>query len=289
MFEMAKRIVFTDIDNTLYDWAAFFAPSFRALVYVIARELSLPEDQIYDECKQVFAHRRSLDYPYLVQELDSVRRLSLAETRRLVGQGRGAFRSVQRKRLKPYPGVVETLRWLRFQNVTVVAITNSPMFRAQQRLWDLRLDSLLDGLVAWEGTSSDGDPTNAGFVPSAVQRRRSRLSRCIPIPLSNCKPNEAPYIVGLESFGGRHAEAWAVGDSLAKDLRPAAKLGIKTVWARYGAGMDPEERDASTLLKITHWTESEIRTVYSTEGFEPDYTVDSLEELRRIVPVSSLF
>jgi hypothetical protein len=66
---------------------------------------------------------------------------------------------------------------------------------------------------------------------------------------------------------------------------------VQTVWARYGASFDPQDRDASTLLRITHWNEAEIRRTYSAAAFEPDYTIDAMEELKQIVPdtVMSLF
>lgn len=290
---MTKQIVLADIDNTLYDWGAFFAPSFRAMVYALVRELGVSEEQLYGEFKQVFACHGSLDYAFTIQELDSVRRLETEKIRHLILTGRGAFLRVARRRLQPYEGVRETLKWLLNQNVSVVGITNSPMHRAQKRLWDLKLDSLLTGLVAWEGFEAISGPVTDGFVtPSPLRTRaQTRVPRSITVPLSECKPNEQHYAIALDAFAGTASEAWAIGDSLNKDLKPAAKLGVKTIWARYGAGLDRDARDASTLLRITHWNESEISRTYSTEGFEPDYTVDSIEELMQIIPatVMSLF
>lgn len=290
---MTRQIVLADIDNTLYDWGAFFAPSFRAMVYALVRELGVSEEQLYGEFKQVFARHASLDYAFAIQELDSVRDLETEKIRHLILTGRGAFLSVQRRRLQPYAGVLETLKWLLNQNVAVIGITNSPIHRAQKRLWDLKLDSLLAGLVAWEGFEAISGPVTEGFVtPSPLRTRaQTRVPRSISVPLSECKPNEQHYAIALEAFGGTASEAWAIGDSLSKDLKPAAKLGVKTIWARYGAGFDREDRDASTLLRITPWDESEISRTYSTHDFEPDHTVDSIDELRQIIPatVMSLF
>jgi FMN phosphatase YigB (HAD superfamily) len=280
---VSNKLVLVDIDNTLYDWAGFFAPSFRAMVYVLVRELRLSEEQVYEESKQVFARHGSLDYAYLIQELESVRRLGADEVRELVRQGRGAFLRVQRSRLQPYPRVEETLRWLNKQQVTVVGVTNSPLYRAQQRLYDLKLDSYLGGLVAWEGYPGDESPATQGYVPQSSQRRLSRLDG-VGVPKALCKPNETHYAVALERFGSGATDVWAIGDSLEKDLVPAARLGVSTVWARYGASLDAESRDAKTLLKITNWTEAEIRCAYSGSDFSPDYTVDSIEQLREIVP-----
>lgn len=290
---MTTRIVLADIDNTLYDWGAFFAPSFRAMVSALLRELEISEAQLYAEFKEVFARHGSLDYAFTIQELDSVRNLEIERIRHLVKTGRGAFLSVQRRRLQPYPGVLETLKWLLNQNIAVIGITNSPIHRAQKRLWDLKIDSLLTGLVAWEGFEAISGPVTEGFVTPSLDRTRtqSRVARAIPVPLSDCKPNSRHYAIALEAFAGTASEAWAIGDSLAKDLKPAAKLGVKTIWARYGAGFDREDRDANTLLRITHWSESEISRTYNTDSFEPDHTIDTIEELKEIIPATfmSLF
>ena len=285
---MRRKLLLTDIDNTLYDWGAFFAPSFRAMVHALVRELALPEDQLYGEFKKVFARHGSLDYAFLIQELDSVRTLSVENIKHLIRTGRGAFLSVQRRRLRPYPGVLETLMWLSKQNVAVIGVTNSPIHRAQKRLFDLNLDSLLTGLVAWEGYESEWSPATEDYVLPARQRAKTRLSRSISVPLAACKPSCEHYAVALRAFGGEPSDAWAIGDSLTKDLRPAASLGVKTIWARYGAGFDPENTDASTLLRITHWSETEIKKTYSTDTFTPDHAIDSIAELRQIIPEMAL-
>lgn len=282
---MVPTVLLADIDNTLYDWPAFFAPSFRAMVHVLAREMERPEEELYEEFKTVFNRHSSLEYAFAIQELDSVRDSDPERTRRLIKIGRGAFNSVQRKRLQPYPGVRETLKWLRDQHVLVVGVTNSPVFRAQKRLYDLKLDSLLAGLVAWEGFKpSASDAANRGFVPDGRTRRRSRLTRLRTVPEDDCKPNERHYALALDAFGSTPDNAWAIGDSLSKDLEPAARLGVQTIWARYGAGFSPEDKDMETLLRITHWTEARIHTTYSKEDFRPDFVVDSFDELQKIIP-----
>jgi phosphoglycolate phosphatase len=134
---MQQSVLLADIDNTLYDWPSFFAPSLRAMIHVLSRELRVKENQLYEEFKTVFKRHGSLEYAFVVQELDCVRSLELERVRKLVGVARGAFNRVRRKHLAPYPGVRETLEWLHRQDVLVVGITNSPLYRAQHRLFDL--------------------------------------------------------------------------------------------------------------------------------------------------------
>ena len=182
---MTRKIVLVDVDNTLYDWPAFFAPSFRAMVHALKRELALPEEQLYREFKEVFAKRHSLEYAFAIQELEFVRQLPTGRIQHLIRQGRGAFLRVQRHRLRPYSRVPETLHWLAEQGHLVVGVTNSPLFLAQKRLFDLGLDSFLTGLVAWEGFAPEDDPHNAGFVPQSRQRGRTRFRKLVAVPISD--------------------------------------------------------------------------------------------------------
>src|SRR5439155_10974529 len=177
------------------------------------------------------------------------------------GLARGTFKAVEAKRLRPYPGAVKALEWLRQQDVTIIGVTNSPVWRAQRRLYNLNLDSLLAGLVAWEGFKpSSDDPANEGFVRSGTTRGITRLRNIWPISEDQCKPNERAYLIALEALGSSPSDAWAVGDSLAKDLEPAAALGIRTIWAKYGAKFDPSDKDMATILRVTHWSPDRIQT-----------------------------
>lgn len=282
---MQQSILLADIDNTLYDWPSFFAPSFRAMVHVLSRELALPEERLYEEFRSVFARHGSLEYAFVVQELESVRSERDERIRHLVGQARGAFNRVRDKHLTPYPGVRETLEWLRRQDVIVIGVTNSPLYRAQHRLFDLKLDGLLDGLIAWEGyETSSNDFSNKGFVPKGYTRIQSRLNkeRIWTVVAEECKPSPEHYSRVLDILNLDPTDAWAIGDSKAKDLEPAAKLGIRTIWARYGADLDPENPDANlaTLLRITHWSPSHIHTTYNKVDFIPDAIVDTFAEIR---------
>lgn len=284
---MDKTILLADIDNTLYDWPSFFAPSFRAMIHALAREMEISEDQLYNEAKAVFAERGSLEYAYWIQELESTHGLDVQKLRKIVEAGRGAFKRVQSKRLVAYPGVAGTLRWLREQDVIIIGITNSSIYRAQHRLYDLKIDCFLSGLVAWEGFEpSVNDPANLGFTRTGRTRRRSRIeeNRVMALSEQNCKPNEEHYLCALRLFDCPLDRAWAIGDSKAKDLEPAAKLGIRTIWARYGASFNPDDRDMATLLRITPWSSSKIETTYNKKDFEPDFTVDTFEQLKSIIP-----
>lgn len=283
---MVRKLIFLDIDNTLYPWGSYFAPCFRAMVHAIAPPLGVKEEQLYEEFKAVYAEHKSLEYAFPIQELASVKNLEVERVKDLVRRGRGAFLRVQRTRLHPYPGVRETLGWLKEQGHLMVGVTNAPMFLAQKRLFTLNLDSFLDGLVAWEGFDGATDISSEGFVPASNIRKKTRIKALIALPLDDCKPSENHYKAALREFKISPGDAFVVGDSVYKDLAPAAKLGMQTIWARYGSGFDPENRDDATLLRITHWDQSKITNVYDGDSVKPDWVIDSFDELKSIVPVN---
>jgi FMN phosphatase YigB (HAD superfamily) len=287
----SRPVLLVDIDNTLYDWPGFYAPALRAMVHALARELNLADEQIYEELKLVFGQHASLEYAFVVQELPAVQALPPDEISRMIKVARGAFNRVRSKRLQPYEGVKETLLWLRQQEVPVVAITNSPLWRAQDRLWQLKLDGLLSGIVAWEGFEPPADDSStSGFVRQGRENQRSRIPANArwSLPEDACKPSEKHYLVALENLHCLPEDAWAIGDSLAKDLEPAHRVGINTIWARYGSGFDPQHEDSATLLRVTHWDASRIATTYHKDDFQPDRVVERFSEIRDILPLDVL-
>lgn len=285
---MVRGALLTDIDNTLFSWQDFFAPSFRAMVHALARFLGVTEDRLYDEFKQVYAEHASLEYAFSIQELPVVLKLPRERQHDAVRIGRGAFSSVYRTHLKPYPAVVETLEWAQEQGLVVAAVTNSPAYLAQKRLYDLKLDRIIKVLIAWEGfrAQTEGSVV-AGFVRDGTHLRdRSRVSRVVIVPESDVKPNDAHYKIALEELGIDPDHSWVIGDSLQKDLAPAGRLGIHTIWAKYGTS-EPG-RNFETLLRITHWAPDKIEATYHDDEFEPEFAINQIEELKHILPKRQL-
>src|SRR5262245_33864374 len=100
-------LLILDLDNTLYNWVDFYAPSFRAMVHVLAKATGFGEDALYDDFKQVYKDKRSLEYAFSVQELSLLRDRPTEEMDRLIALAKGAFSRVREAHLKPYPGVKE--------------------------------------------------------------------------------------------------------------------------------------------------------------------------------------
>jgi FMN phosphatase YigB (HAD superfamily) len=280
---MPVRALITDIDNTLFDWPAFFAPSFRAMVHALTRKLSLSYDDLAGEFKEVYRARDSLEFSFSIQELRSVRALPTDEQQEMIRIGRGAFSAVARKHLKPYPGVLRGLQWLVQQDYLVVCVTNSPAFLAQKRLYQLGLDRYITALIAWEGVdSADTSPNNYG--PTTQLRRKTRIEQIRTFHKGDAKPCPIPYRLALEAIGALPADVWVIGDNIHNDLAPANALGLKAVWARYGAGINVASKDYQTLLSITNWSQDQIDKSVSAHEFVPSIGIDDFSDLMDILP-----
>jgi phosphoglycolate phosphatase-like HAD superfamily hydrolase len=119
-------IIITDLDNTLYNWVDFFAPSFRGMVHALSKETDFPEEMIRDGMRKVFKVRGSLEYPVRAEDMAFLKGRSKSEIQDLNHLMFGAFTRCRRKNLKLYDRVPEFLEWIRARQITLVAVTNAP-------------------------------------------------------------------------------------------------------------------------------------------------------------------
>ena len=146
-----QQVLITDLDNTLYNWMDYFAPSFRGMIHALSREMKVEESILYEQFRKVFSKSGSVEYAYSIQELDICRDLSDSEIQKYIELGRGAFRRVRQKNLVPYEGVEETLKWGSENGIKIIGISNAPLWHVTRRLTNLNIDKYFFGLGAWEG------------------------------------------------------------------------------------------------------------------------------------------
>lgn len=276
-------LIIADLDNTLYSWIDFFAPSFRALTHAISRTSGVAEDDLYSGFQMTFQREGTVEFRNAIQRNVALATIPEGQLNHLVSIGGVAFGRTMRLRLKPYVGVKSTLIKLREHSVRVVVVTNSDAKQAAWRIRQMGLAKLVDGLVATrdDGTSSSQDPR----AYDAELERRRRLSGLKWVELvepGGEKPSTSGYLKALslsESASG--SDVFVVGDSKEKDLRPALELGFHTVWARYG--LDYDAKNFETLLRVTHWSAARVHETYR-EDMAVDYEISSFAELLDIVP-----
>lgn len=280
-------VILTDLDNTLYNWVDFFAPSFRGMLHALSRRMNVSEEVLAQDFKNVYKRFGSLEFSFSIQELDHCKGLREEEVQKLVDLGRHVFKMVRDKNLRPYYGVKETLEWCNKNGIKVVGVTNSPLFHAKMRLKQLHFDNLFYGLAAWEGNIfEDNKYTNTVSKRLNEKGYRTKLKREWAFPSSQIKPNPIPYLQVINDLKISHKNTYVIGDSIAKDLKPADDIGAITIWAKYGLNFLKENFD--TLLMITHWDKQQIENTYEHKQIVPTHIIDSFSQIKEIIPKPQL-
>lgn len=277
-------VLITDIDNTIYDFVDAYGPAFRAMVHVVAKETKQPETLIVEQFRRLFQHVGTLDFQNLIRNLEVSKLLSNQAVERLIRHGRRAFDITRRSRLLPYPGMVDALSAMARAGVVIVGATNAPVYHAFSRLEKLKCAEFFTGLIAWEGARLDPDDPlyDVAFIDkqeNAFRRARRQFKMFETYRKVLSKPDPHMFCVIRDRFGD--AKYVALGDSISKDLTPAAELGMKTLWAKYGTVVN--ETSLKTVLEITPWSETDVE-LHNSRDCEPDIVIESPGDLLRFLP-----
>lgn len=279
------RVVFFDLDNTLYDWVHYFAHAMTAMTAEISRTSGLPQSVITSEAQEVFRRHGTVEYGFWVQELPSLQALhpgvSGHNLARMYWPAIERFKEARRQLLRPYPGVEEGLGAIRGAGIKTVALTDATHWHANHRLHALGLTSQFDWLVARPDVAI---PTHTDL---------DRVSGEAPTPRSPAafhgmqaglrKPDPNILWDSCASMGIDVASASVVGDSLRKDIAMAQAAGAWDIWAAYGI---PSPEDLEVVVRVSDWSPSEIGSV--TRGqpepvVSPRYTADSFDDVVAIL------
>ncbi|HEX8127080.1 MAG TPA: HAD family hydrolase [Allosphingosinicella sp.] len=255
---MSRRIthLICDLDNTLYDWVSFFVPSFYAMVEKIVEIVGCDREVLLEDFRQVHMRNRDSEHGFAALETETLRShfagMSPAEIARHIDPALHAYNRMRKERLKTYPRVHETLTFLRSSGVRLVAHSEAKFHSIADRLSRLSLFEYFDTVYCRErSASSHPDPDKARTVASAPE-----LAKIVELSHHQRKPS---VDVLLEICGREKAAAEAsayVGDSIPKDIAMANQAGLFSVWARYGATLDPEAYEQ--LVRVSHWTAEEV-------------------------------
>jgi phosphoglycolate phosphatase len=247
-----KHVLITDLDNTLWDWVAIWHAPFAAMVDAIVTKSGLSRELLLDEIRQVHQKHKTSEYAFLIEELPSLR-AGCADPIETYGEAIDAFRQRRREVLRPYAGVIETLKSIRSSGAKVVGYTESMAYYSEYRLRRTGIAELLDCLYS----PADHDLPR----PRESLRKYSADSYGLPIPHlhtppGELKPNPALLADILRQLGVGPETAIYVGDSLTKDVAMAQHAGVLDVHARYGLS---QHTDAYQLLRrVSHWSDEEI-------------------------------
>lgn len=197
---MVKVVIF-DLDNTLTDFMRMKENAVDAAVQaMVDAGLRFPPEQIKNKIYQVYEEKGI--------EFQNVFDVALKE---LLGEvdfkvqaaGIVGYRRAKEASLVLYPHVRITLIELMKRGIRMAVVSDAPRMEAWLRLCYLQLHHMFDFVSTFEDTGER-------------------------------KPSPVPFQRALDFFQVAPDEAIMVGDWPERDITGAAKLGIRTVFARYG-------------------------------------------------------
>lgn len=260
------RALITDLDNTLYDWYAFFIPAFYAMVSEAANIINCTDAELIDEMRQVHVRYGDVEHPFalirtsLVQE--KFRHLSDEEKIRALDSAFHIFNRIRNENLKLFPTVRETLSNLKKEGVIIVGHTDSRSLAAVGRLDKLGIIEFFDTIYCQSRHESDHPIANRQAYWEAMLLK----VKVRELPSHQKKPHPQVLEDIFLSENIRPDESVYVGDSKSRDILMAKHAGVYSAWAKYGAWKNKDFYDR--LIAISHWSGKEIQEeiAYSAEA-----------------------
>lgn len=195
-----KAVVF-DLDNTLVDFMAMKRQAIDAAIHaMIDAGLGLSSDEVRTRIDAIYKER-GIEFQSVFDQLlyDVFNKVDY----KILSAGIIAYRRAREAALVPYPHVYMTLMELLKRGLKLAVVSDAPAREAWLRLCYLNFHHIFHSVVTFDDTGER-------------------------------KPLPGPFLKALESLQVRAEEALMVGDWAERDMIGAAKLGMKTVFARYG-------------------------------------------------------
>ncbi len=220
---MIKAIVF-DLDNTLVDFMAMKRLAIGAAINaMIDAGLKLTREEIQMRIDTIYKDK-GIEFQNVFDQLlyDEFQKVDY----KILSAGVIAYRRAREAALFPYPHVYKTLMELVKMGLKLGVVSDAPAKEAWLRLSYLNLHHNFDHVVTFEDTGIR-------------------------------KPDPAPFVKILSLLDVKPHEALMIGDWAERDMVGAAKVGMKTVFARYGdtfgtieTNADYEVNDIAELIDI---------------------------------------
>jgi len=220
---MIRAVIF-DLDNTLTDFMKMKRAAIDAAVDgMLDAGLTLSREDVAARIYKVY-DREGIEYQ---QVFDIFLKEALGRIDyKILSGGIISYRRARDSYLVLYPHVNLTLLELLKRGMKLAVVSDAPRLQAWMRLAQLQLQHLFDTVVAFEDTGER-------------------------------KPSPKPFERAIEMLGISPAEAIMVGDWPERDMVGAAKVGIRTAFARYGdtfgtvhSGADWDLNDVYELVAI---------------------------------------
>jgi hypothetical protein len=104
-----KRLLICNLDNTLYDWVGYFAPSFYAMVDEAVRITGCDRETLLDDFRRVHQARDDSEQPFALLETETIKQIYQdVPAPSVLDPAFHAFNSSRLSNVRLYP----TVRWM---------------------------------------------------------------------------------------------------------------------------------------------------------------------------------
>ncbi|GBQ62633.1 hypothetical protein AA103196_0360 [Ameyamaea chiangmaiensis NBRC 103196] len=245
-----KRVLITDVDNTLLDWQNLWYETFSAMTQKVLEISGVDPNELYAQCSVVHQKYGTSEYSRLLEELPCLRQLYGDDVVTVMAPAIDSFRAARRRVLQLYPTVEDTLKALKASGVFIAAFTESKAFYTGYRFRKLGLDGLIDYLYSPADHSMPDGTAGARFYEPESYSFKHTVHHYTPE--GEVKPNPDILVQIIADLGAAIDEVVYVGDNILKDVLMAQQAGVTDVHALYGASQHKPEYEL--LRKVTHWT-----------------------------------
>lgn len=254
---MKKKVLITDLDNTIFDWVGLWHACFTAMMDKVVEISGISFDTLKPEIRRVHQRHGTSEYSFLLEEIpaltDKFPNQNLVE---VFHSAIDAYRAERRKRLELYPTVAEALLKIKGSGAAIVGYTESMAFYSNYRVRRLGLDGVFDFMFSPE------DHDIPAHIPIEDVRKYPaptydfRYTRQEHSPRDSFKPDAAVLLRIIDDLGVNISDCVYVGDSLTKDVAMARDAGVADAYAKYGRA---QHTAAYALLReVTHWSDEDV-------------------------------
>lgn len=279
---LQKRVLITDVDNTLLDWQDLWYQTFSAMMDTVLSISGVDPETLYAEASVIHQRYGTSEYSHLLEELPSLRARYGDDILIVMAPAIDAFREARRRALALYPTVAETLAALQEKGVRIAAFTESKAFYTNYRFRKLGLDGLVDVLYSPEDHSVPKETVAKRHYDADSYAFKNTVHHYTPE--GEVKPNPEILLDIVKDLGVSIDEVVYVGDNLLKDVVMAQQAGITDVHAAYGSSQHKPEYEL--LRKVTHWTPEMVereRAALKPGSVIPSYVLT--ENFAQILPL----